>query len=136
MSRSEYSDECSGWDLIRWRGAVTSAIRGKRGQKFLREMLAALDALPEKCLITEELEKNGNVCALGAVGKARGLDMHAIDPEMRDDVAEAFKIPPALAAEIMYENDDDYRGETPQDRWKRVRAWVASNLKDKTGVPL
>ena len=41
---------CNEWSLIRYRGAVKSAIRGKRGQAFLREMLAALDAMPEKRL--------------------------------------------------------------------------------------
>jgi hypothetical protein len=46
MSRSGYSDDHSEWDLIRWRGAVASAIRGKRGQAFLRELLVALDAMP------------------------------------------------------------------------------------------
>lgn len=57
MSRSGYSDDYDGdnWDLIRWRGAVTSAIRGKRGQAFLREALAALDAMPEKQLIAGDL---------------------------------------------------------------------------------
>jgi hypothetical protein len=48
MGRAGYSEDCDGWALIRWRGAVTSAIRGKRGQAFLREMLDALDALPVK----------------------------------------------------------------------------------------
>ena len=31
MSRSGYEDGLEMWDLIRWRGAVASAIRGKRG---------------------------------------------------------------------------------------------------------
>jgi hypothetical protein len=127
MSRSGYSDDCDGWDLIRWRGAVASAIRGKRGQDFLREMAAALDALPEKLLIAEELEKDGEVCALGAVGKARGIYMGSIDPEEREDVALAFGIPKALACEIMYENDD-YWKETPQHRWQRMRDWVQKQL--------
>lgn len=35
MSRSGYSDDCYGWELICWRGAVNSAIKGKRGQSFL-----------------------------------------------------------------------------------------------------
>ena len=38
MSRSGYSDDLDNWDLIRWRGQVSSAIRGKRGQGFLREL--------------------------------------------------------------------------------------------------
>lgn len=57
MSRSGYSEDWDGenWTFIRWRGAVKSALRGKRGQAFLREALAALDAMPEKRLITHDL---------------------------------------------------------------------------------
>jgi hypothetical protein len=60
MSRSGYTEECEdNWQTIRWRGAVKSAIRGKRGQAFLREMLAALDAMPEKRLIAGDLVFKG-----------------------------------------------------------------------------
>lgn len=65
MSRSGYSDECDDWQLIMWRGAVASSMRGRRGQAFLKETLAALDALPEKKLIDYDLEREGAVCALG-----------------------------------------------------------------------
>jgi len=41
MSRSGYSDDCDVWALIRWRGAVKSAIRGARGQAMLRELIQA-----------------------------------------------------------------------------------------------
>lgn len=130
MSRSGYSDDCSGWDLICWRGAVTSAIRGRRGQAFLREMLAALDALPEKKLIADELEAEGSFCAIGSVGAARGLDMAGLDPHDRGKVASVFGIPPSLAAEIMFENDADFaiRDETPEGRFVRVRQWVEGLL--------
>lgn len=107
MSRHGYSEECDGWDLIRWRGAVTSAIRGKRGQSMLRELAAALDALPEKRLAAESLvNADGEYCALGALGRARGMDMATIEADDRQAVAEAFGIAEALAAEIMYLNDE------------------------------
>lgn len=69
MSRSGYTEDCDGWQLIMWRGAVASALRGKRGQAFLKEMLAAFDALPEKKLTQNTLEKDGAVCALGRSAK-------------------------------------------------------------------
>jgi hypothetical protein len=83
MSRSGYNDDydLDPWQGIRWRGAVASAIRGRRGQAFLRELLVALDALPEHKLIANELEKDGAVCALGAVGKARGLALAGLHPD-------------------------------------------------------
>jgi hypothetical protein len=107
MSRSGYSDECDGWDLIRWRGAVNSAIKGKRGQAILKEMLAALDAMPIKRLGKDELvTADGDYCALGVVGNARGIDMESIDPEDSEWVAQTFGIAKALAKEIMWMNDE------------------------------
>jgi len=129
MSRSGYNDDCEQWELIRWRGAVKSAIRGKRGQAFLREMLEALDTMPNKRLIAEQLESHGEVCAMGCVGLKRGLDMSNIDPEDRAQVAGFFGISPAMAAEIAFENDDgDWRHNTPEQRWTRMREWVAAQL--------
>lgn len=165
MSRSGYCDDID--DTLahgRWRAQVRSATRGKRGQKLLREMLAALDAMPEKRLVPFELEvsadadakhaadwsritgmdpseylthalrrdervKEGDVCALGALGKMRGLDMSNLDPEDPDTVASAFDIASPLAREIVYMNDEvSSHNETPEQRWTRMRKWVASQL--------
>lgn len=131
MSRSGYSDGLdNSWELICWRGAVASSIRGKRGQAFLREMLAAMDALPEKKLIAHDLEKDGAVCAIGSVGKARGINMADLDPEDREGVAAAFGIAPALAAEIVYMNDEwaSWNKDTAEDRFDRMRRWIESQL--------
>lgn len=106
MSRSGYSDDCGGWDLIRWRGAVASAIKGARGQAFLKELAAAMDAMPDKRLIAHELQADGGYCTIGVLGQARGVDMARIDPDDREQVARAFGIAPALAAEIVFENDE------------------------------
>lgn len=130
MSRSGYSDDCWGVQLICWRGAVASAIRGKRGQSFLHEMLHAMAALPEQKLIDGELEQEGAVCAIGAVGKARGVDMSGIDVEDREAVAKLFGIAPALAAEIVYMNDEASYNETPEQRFSRMRAWIEGELFD------
>jgi hypothetical protein len=132
MSRSGYSDDDNNWLMIIWRGAVASAIRGRRGQAFLKEMLAAMDALPEQKLIAHELEAHGAVCALGAVGKARGLDMSKIDPKERDVVAGAFGIAPALAAEVAYMNDEGigyWVNEMPETRFARMREWIKDNIR-------
>ena len=129
MSRSGYVDDCDEWALIRWRGAVASAIRGKRGQALLREMLVALDAMPEKELISDELIQDGDVCALGVVGIARGLDMAKVDPEEYEQVANLFGISVALVREIESENDEGaFYGETPEQRWARMRKWVVSKI--------
>ena len=139
MSRANYSDCLDSTELNLWRGAVESAIRGKRGQAILREMLAAFDAMPVKELIAHDLERaDGAVCALGCVGKKRGLDMSRLDPEDSENIAKAFGISDALTREIEFENDehrkwDGYgersREETPSERWTRMRAWVAAQIK-------
>lgn len=137
MSRSGYSDDCQDWALICWRGAVASAIRGKRGQAFLYEMLQALAALPERKLIDGELEQDGAVCAIGAVGKARGVDMSGIEVDDRDQVARIFGIAPTLAAEIVYMNDEGcwLGGETPEQRFERMRKWVEEQLFENVQLP-
>lgn len=134
MSRSGYTEYCEGWDLIRWRGAVASALRGKRGQAFLREAVAALDALPVAELITNDLAAEGAFCTLGAVGRARSLAMSSVDPEDHHSVAGLFAIPHALACEIMWENDEGGWNETPHARWERMRRWIVRNLRDDQPV--
>lgn len=135
MSRSNYSDDCDDqWALIRWRGQVASAIKGKRGQKLLRELVEGLDAMPEKRLIADDLEVCGQYCALGVVGKARGIDLKSIDPEASDIVAKQFDIAEPLAREIVYINDECGWGydETPEARWARVRYWAVQQLREET----
>jgi hypothetical protein len=131
MSRHGYTDDCDDYlALGRWRGRVASAIRGKRGQAFLREMRDALDAMPEKELISEELvTADGECCALGAVALARGCDVSDLDPEEADKVAERFGIAEVLVLEIVYMNDDNYCDVGPEELWKRMRKWVERQIK-------
>lgn len=163
MSRSGYNDDCEdNWAHICWRGAVSSAIRGGRGQAMLKELVDALDALPDRRLTAGSLEtEDGEFCALGALGRARNLDMATIDPEDREAVALAFGVSEALAAEVMYLNDEavsrslyvnvDVCGpmrryeqhiqirRVPNERqeemrWSYMRQWAVQNLTPKTEV--
>jgi hypothetical protein len=135
MSRSGYSDDCENLGL--WRAAVTRAIRGNRGQAFLREMAAAMDSMPVKELIAERLVDDvGRACAIGTVCQARGLDTSNVDYDDPHSVAKAVGIAMAMAAEIEYVNDecapyhwqDKTEPETPAGRWQRVRKWVSENI--------
>ena len=158
MSRSGYSDDCGDDDplaLGRYRAQVMSAIRGKRGQTLLRELLAALDAMPDKRLVAGELEADGQFCALGVVGQARGLNLATIDTDDVESLGQKFNIAEQLAREIMWVNDDhvsdlrwfkvevfgplepwqgrftDFR--VPNEnaglqRWHEVRKWVAAHI--------
>jgi len=146
MSRSGYHDDCEQWQLICWRGAVNSALRGKRGQAFLIELRDALDALPEQKLCVHDFQRpDGTCCAIGSVGKARGIDMTGMDPEGATDsgqLTEMFDIANAMVREIEYMNDDDgvwwsqRKGESIAEhydrmdikRWTRMREWVEKQL--------
>jgi len=107
-------------------------------------MLAALDAMPDKALVVGELETpEGDVCALGALGKVRGIDMAKIDPEDPPQVAAAFDIAEQLAQEIVYMNDEYYDFEyignmrvdiTPEKRWQKMRDWVAKQIKPEAAI--
>ena len=134
MNRSGYSEDIDdNWALIKFRGQVASAIRGKRGQTFLREMAEALDAMPEKRLIAHELRQAGEVCAIGSVGVRRGVELEALDPEDPDTIAGVFGVARPLVQEIEWENDEGSFGpETPEQRWRRMRAWVSSQILPET----
>jgi hypothetical protein len=137
MSRSGYTEDYDDHrDYAMWRGRIASATRGGRGQAFFRDLLDALDAMPDKKLIAEELESEGNVCAIGSLGKARGLDMTDLDPEDVERVAGVFNIADCLAREVVYMNDEgSHQHETPEARWLRMRAWVVSNIRSPAVKP-
>lgn len=158
MSRSGYSDDYGDDDPLamgRWRGAVNSAIRGKRGQQTLREILAALDAMPVKALVAESLAtEDGEFCTLGVLGAQRGIPLEKLDPEDPEAVAEAFGIAPAMVREIVHTNDEHidewewvevegppnrfYGRHLPsarvhikdaaERRWRYMRDWVAKHI--------
>lgn len=124
MSRSGYSDDCDNYGL--WRGAVKRATEGCWGQHLLTQLRDALDAMPVKRLIADAIkDEHGEVCALGA------LDPNITSYEA-EELAKHFKIARALAAEIVYMNDEygQYRDrdETPEQRWIRMRAWVNDQI--------
>ena len=135
MSRSVYDDACDGWRLICWRGAVNSALKGKRGQKALREIRDALDAMPVKELAAGSLvNADGQFCTLGALGSARGMPLEQLCPDDPEGVAEKFGIATAMVREIVYENDEcgpwlPYpENESPANRWRRMREWVNASI--------
>lgn len=134
--RSGYSDELDERELAMWRGRVASATRGRRGQKLLRDMLAALDAMPNKRLIPSELVEGNDVCLLGACGIYRGVaELDKLYPEDHQRLGATFDVAPCLIAEVEYINDEAGSNwpvkETPEQRYERARRWVAENIVDQ-----
>jgi hypothetical protein len=141
MSRSGYVDELGDIeqrDYAMWRGRVASAMRGKRGQEFLRKCLAALDAMPQKRLIADVLVHGDEVCTLGAAGKAMNIPgLEKLDPEEHEMLGLFFDVAPCLIQEIEFENDEVNRTswigdirveETPEKRFERMRKWLVDHI--------
>jgi hypothetical protein len=97
----------------------------------MRELVAALDAMPVKELESDSLRyEDGSVCALGAVAAARGVDVSPLDPYDIETVAHTFGIAPAMTREVVYENDEGGSySETPAQRWQRMRRWAEASLR-------
>lgn len=130
--RSGYSDDFDPQHNALWRGRVTSAMRGARGQRLLRDLLHELAVMPRKRLISEELVgDDGDVCLLGAGWRKRGIhDIAAIDPSDHETLAKRFDVAACLIQEIEYVNDEAaWKVETPEERYERVRRWLVENIK-------
>ena len=125
MSRSGYSDDCE--NLALWRQAVERAAKGRRGQAMLRELLEALDAMPDKRIYSGSFATaEGEFCTLGVLGAKRGTKMDDLGDEDwtdTDRVGERFGVAKALAAEIMYENDE------MDDDWAYVEMTICGPMR-------
>ena len=140
MSRSGYTDDSN--DPLaygRWRQAVKRSLEGKRGQAFLRELIEVLDEMEDKRLFPGSFATaDGEFCALGVLGAKRGTKMDdLVDDEDGCDtrtVGQRFGIAPAMAAEIMFMNDEyvhsvrAYNENHPSERWQKMRKWAEKQL--------
>lgn len=125
---SEEEDFSGQFDL--WQANCRRSLRGKRGQQELRELHAALLALPEKRLIHGSLEdEEGGVCAIGAYGKRKGLDLSKFDVDCdTDEVGIAGGMPRLVAWKVVEMNDIELDRLTPEKRYEKMLAWVESKL--------
>ncbi len=160
MGRSGYSDyddydADAQWAMIRHAGARKSALRGRRGQDFLRRLSAALDAMPVKSLIAipgEEGEyadgeappgfnrlgtPDGQVCVLGCLALAEGKKPHEIDATDYGGLGAMFNVAPIVVRDLEWENDEQSftYGDPGQEsmtegerRWAYLREWVKRNV--------
>lgn len=130
MSRSGYSDDGDCYDtadflrMCAYTGNVKRHLAGRAGQRFLWELYFALEALPERKLITGALvDKEGAYCSLGAVARSRGVEIPAEmgvaahdewgpvleDSDFYDAASGLLGIHEIMAREVMYENDEGER---------------------------
>jgi hypothetical protein len=119
-----------------WFARFRRATQSKRGIARLKEIAAILDAMPQKRLIAEALTKEGDCCFVGAVCKAKNVEMTEGECDIFD-TASAGKdagIPWTLAWEMAALNDEKLRNLTPEDRWIAARAWVDDLLRKTTAA--
>lgn len=131
MSRSGYIDACESEQAkyAMWRGQVTSAMRGRRGQRLLRALAASLDAMTDKALVASEegeiVTEAGDCCTIGSLALAEGWpDAKEVDSTDYQRLASRLDVAECLVREIEHLNDDWSRSETPAERWTRIREWV------------
>lgn len=152
MSRHGYSDDYSNeWHDIaangRWKASLNRAIKGKRGQAFLRAFIDQLESMPldKRELGADSItEPSGAMCSLGVMLHANGKP--APSPESESylgpfegweewetrewwtenagpAIAEDLNIAKSMAEEIMYVNDEWFNPprDCPRQRERRLR---------------
>ncbi len=155
--RLNYSDdEDRPGQFALWDANCRRSIRGKAGQLALRELEVALVTMPEKRLVKDVLvTDDGDVCAVGAYARHKGLDLSKFDPEEEaDQVGVEAGMPPLVAWEVVALNDihldtvwevalgplarhdATYKGGipfirdmTPEERYTRVLEWVRAKIR-------
>lgn len=142
------------WDEGRqalWDNAVNRATYSKRGQIVLRELEAALLALPEPRLIEGLLCDGSGVCAVGAIAAyrkvqgglswedafkaldesdqydAEGGDFPSLDSTAQQ-ASDTLKMAFSLAWSMAYTNDELLGHMTSEGRYERMLAWVRARL--------
>jgi hypothetical protein len=140
-----------------WDANCRRSIKGKTGQRELRELETALLALTEKRLIRDSLtDDGGGVCAIACYAKHKGVDISKFDPEDEsDEVGIAAGMPSLVAWKVVALNDivldtvwevahgpierghGVYKGGiplirdmTPEERYVAVLKWVRSQLNE------
>jgi hypothetical protein len=125
-----------------WQANCRRSLSGRSGQAALRELEAALLALPSKRLIAGELNDGKDVCAIGALVRYK-RHIPVADPE--DQMEEigvecgmprlvAWKVVELNDVELMgrYDYSDDPHGRfvplTPEGRYIAMLKWVRELL--------
>ena len=133
--RINYSeDEDSPGQFGLWQANCRRSIKGKAGQAALRELEQALLTQPEKRLISDESQNaEGEVCAIGALAKYRGIEKTEADPEDMEEVGIELGMPRLVARKVVCLNDVELgiyglNSVTPEERYERVLAWVRRQL--------
>lgn len=120
MSRINYSeDETYPGQFNIWQANCRRSLQGRKGQKALLELEAALVAMPDKRLYAEVLvEPTGELCAIGALMVERKV----ADGLSRDEAV-------AVCADV---DPDDTEGAAIRAGFPHLVAWKVFEMNDIT----
>lgn len=144
MSRISYDEGYDGPDTSGlWAHSERRAFASARGKAALKELEAALLALPAKRLIESNVCDGSDVCAIGSIALKReidaGKDREAALSDLAGkwggedwydpyDLAPAFGIAKTVAFRTVEANDEICQDDTPEERYANVLDWVRRKI--------
>lgn len=137
MSRIDWTDEEDRpGQFALWQANCLRSLQGKQGREELQVLRAALLALPDKRLIYGSLvDEDGEVCAIGAYARHKGLDLQKFDPEdATDDVGIEAGMPKLAAWKVVEMNDVEFDHLTPERRYVKMLEWIDGILGNGGGT--
>lgn len=121
-----------------WQANCYRSLHGKKGQAALRELEAALIALPTKRLIAGKLVEQGDVCAIGALALHKGATEEVLehhDDEYMEGVGMEYGLPKLVAWKVVEANDIEF--DYYVDTWAPGPAqWVHGSPGYRLRVPM
>lgn len=147
MSRVEWGDGEGSIPWSLWNNALQRHVRGPNGQSWLRQIEAALLALPNQRLIEGAICLDGEVCAVGAVilhkrmtqdGMERDAALADMERQYDSDIdlceteqaARAFGMRRTMANALATANDEDCAGLSSESRYEYILQWVRERMAD------
>lgn len=137
-----------------WEIDLQRALTSGRGQRFLKEIEAALLAMPKHELaegyIVEPMDFDegiiGNVCAVGAYAAYRQVQQGKTWNQAFSDLAEkwggeqddhwntqqlgrSLGLTRTVAYELAWQNDEQFGDLPPDERWREMLRWVRSKIR-------
>ena len=119
-----------------WQANCERSMRGKRGRQALLDLEAELLSMTDKRLIGDDLAANGEVCAVGALMRHRGVDQQHLE-QLNDSGLESdelavreAKVPSLVAWNLVELNDIELEHATPEERYQTVLSRVQTYLEN------
>ena len=136
-------DEDYGGQFSLWQANCLRSRQGRKGQKALRELEAALSGMPDKRIHKDIfVGPSGETCAIGALMIHKmvvaGMDREqavaecaVLDPLNTENFGIMLGLPPLVAWSVAVENDEWrewHRTESPEERYSHMLAWTRKEL--------